>query len=160
MAKALVWLAQPLMTCFRTFSASARKSSELAKYWLVVARTEPLMLKFVYAGRLTTKFTFVFCCYYSQSNNIHEKNTLFWLAESRVQFNCITGAKSVTPVQITHRNFGLWLAAISTFWKSILNSKPFITYTNKTTVCSVKVCIKISTLLDNHKFPNFIITWD
>ena len=26
-----------------------------------------------------------------------------------VQFKCNAGAKSVTPVQITHRNSGLWL---------------------------------------------------
>jgi len=27
-----------------------------------------------------------------------------------VQFKCNTSAKSVTPVQITHHNSGLWLA--------------------------------------------------
>ena len=39
-----------------------------------------------------------------------------------VQFKSKTGAKSVTPVQITHWNSGLWLAeaayAMSGFWKA------------------------------------------
>ena len=49
-------------------------------------------------------------------NNIHENITQFWLARSsavQVQHQCKkcnTRAKSVTPVQITHGNFGLWLA--------------------------------------------------
>ena len=49
-------------------------------------------------------------------NNTCEKITRFWLAESsavQVQHQCEkcnTGAKSVTPVQITHLNSGLWFA--------------------------------------------------
>ncbi len=42
-------------------------------------------------------------------NNIHEKLiNSDWLGV--VQFGCNTSAKSVTPVQITHRYSGLWLA--------------------------------------------------
>ena len=44
-----------------------------------------------------------------------------------VQFKSKTGAKSVTPVQITHWNSGLWLAeaayAMSGFWIVQINSK-------------------------------------
>ena len=53
---------------------------------------------------------------YNIVNNTHEKITWFWLGESSaVQVwhlckKCNTGAKSVTPVQITHRNSGLWFA--------------------------------------------------
>ena len=53
--------------------------------------------------------------HYSNNNNIHEKITRFWLAKSsavQVQHQykkCNTGAKSVTPVQITHRNSRSWL---------------------------------------------------
>ena len=62
-------------------------------------------------------------------NNIHEKITRFWLAEkgvqkrvTRVQKKCNTSAKSVIPVQITHRNSGLWLADKQYgFWKNQSN---------------------------------------
>ena len=42
-------------------------------------------------------------------NNIHEKITRFWLAESSAVQVKHARAKSVTPVQITHHNYGLWL---------------------------------------------------
>ena len=44
-------------------------------------------------------------CY--TTNNIHEKITRYsdWLRA--MQFKCKTSAKSVTPVQISHRNSGL-----------------------------------------------------
>ena len=51
---------------------------------------------------------------YFISNNTHEKITRFWLGESsavqvwHLRKKCNTDAKSVTPVQITHRNSGLW----------------------------------------------------
>ena len=40
-------------------------------------------------------------------NNINEKTTRFRLAEKGVQLFCNTSAKSVIPLQITHRNSGL-----------------------------------------------------
>ena len=39
-------------------------------------------------------------------NNIHENITVSHWPRA-VQFKCNTNTKSVTPVQITHRNFGL-----------------------------------------------------
>ena len=61
-------------------------------------------------------------------NNIYEKIIWFWLAEKGVQKSVTRVQESVTPVQITHRNSGLWLANKQYgFWKnqsSLLLSNP------------------------------------
>ena len=47
---------------------------------------------------------------YYVCDNIHEKIARFLLSESTastLQFKCNTSARSVTPVQITHRDYGL-----------------------------------------------------